>query len=845
MNPRSMLAGIFRLPDIRRGEGSRLLLMLALLFFVLAANTIVKVVRDSIFLSQHTAAELPYVYLYSGFLAGVSIAVYGRFASRISLNQLITGSLAFITLSVLFFWYLLIFHNAGWVHYAFYIWASIVFMVTVAQLWTFAEELFTPREGKRLFGTLTTGGTLGGILGAFGARWTMSLRLGTIQLLWLVVGLLVCAFGVSRLATRRPRRVLSDPREWQAQGLAPPSSEGVIRLLRNSPYLVTIGALIFVSVIVSTLLDFQFKVAAKEVYATADSLAEFFASYYGWLSVLTLFAGFALTGQLVALIGLYPSLFILPLSLLLGSLGLLVYPGLLIATSTRMGDAGLRPSFYRSLMEMLYFPIPSTVKAKVKTFLDVVVERLGDGSAGFIILFFTLTGRPDFTALVYCCIALILVWLTILPSLRRGYLKALFGALTTRQLDFVTDDINYKDKATVEAVAKVLESTDEPPLLLGLELAERLDPKAILTRLPRRLLRHPSPAIQSRVLKLFSACPDRSAVDDYLSRIPSKEPSGPVIREALAAAKKRKEPQEIKNAILQLFSETAKRQAREALIEYGEAAVQPLKEALFDSLISRDVRLNIPRTLSKIESQAAMDALLAALEHEDGGIRYKVFLALEEMARRFPNLQLDRKAIEKAIVSDTIRYYKRFVSYYVLFSDWEEPRVEGAWLLRRALLDSMERVKERALYLLSLIYPPAVINRAFAGLQSGDPVKQAYAVELLDNLLTGKIKRYLFSLFEDAPGSRQFQKFLALLGWEGFSRHAAVEELLRQEDVLLAAATVWEIGLRGLAGFEEKLQALLISENPILRETAELVLSGVAFAQPRQEAYNPREGHLS
>jgi ATP/ADP translocase len=826
------------LPDIRPGEGPRLLLLLGMLFFLLAANTIIKVVRDAIFLSQHAAAELPYVYLYSGFLAGVSIAIYGRYAAGTSLYRLMMGSLSFITLSVLGFWYLLTFHNAGWVHYAFYVWASIVIMVAVAQLWTLAEELFTPREGKRLFGILTTGGTLGSILAAFGVRWIMSMHVGTVQLLWLVAALLVCAFAVCHLASGRPRRALTDLDDNASHSEVPAQNVGVIRLLRDSPYLLTIGALIFVSVIVSTLLDFQFKVAAKESYASAEVLAQFLASYYGWVSTLTLFVGFAMTGQLVALIGLYPSLFILPLGLFLGSFGFLIFPGLVLATVMRMGDAGLRPTFYRSLLEMLYFPIPSSVKTKAKTFLDVVAERLGDGSAGFIILLFSLTGLPNYTALIYCCMALTIVWLALLPSLRRGYLKALLGALSTRQINFINDDIDYTDNATIEVVVKLLESTDEPSILLGLEFAERLEPREIFARLPRSLLRHPAPTVQSRVFKLFANCSDPQAVDDYLGKIPSKDSVGPVIQKALAAREHRIDSQQIDDAIRQLHSEASKRQARDVLLTYGDAAITPLRTKLFDSVTAREIRLNIPRTLSKIESQSAMDVLLAALEHEDGGTRYEVFLALEEMARRFPRLRLNHAAIENAIVADTIRYYRRFVSFYVLFNDWQETPVEGGWLLRQALLDSMERVKDRALYLLSLIYPPIEIKPAFAALQSGDPVKKAYAVELLDNLLTGKVKRHLFSLFEDAPGARQYQKFLGLLEWEGFTRDAAIEGLLRQEDPILIAATVWEIGVRGFTGFKENIRTLVNSDNSLLKETAELVLSGVIFGHTSQEAYN-------
>ena len=812
--------------------------MLSLLFFLLAANTVVKIVRDSIFLSQHNADELPYVYLYSGFLAGMSIAAYSRYVVGKSLYQLLNRSLILITLSVFAFWYMLNFHNAGWLHYAFYVWSSVAFMVAVAQVWTFAEEIFTAREGKRLFGTVTVGGTLGGIWGAFVARWLLSLQFGTVQLLGLAAALLLGAFGICCLASNRSNHPAIASPNQPATSQDSADRTGIFRLLGNSRYLLMLGALIFISVIVSTLLDYQFKVAAKESYASADGLAHFFASYYGWLSVFTLFAGFALTGQLVAVIGLYPSLFILPAALLMGSLGFMFFPGFLIATALRMGDASLRPTFYRSLTEMLYFPIPTSIKAKAKTFLDVVLERLADGSAGLIILLYSLTGTANYMGLIICCMALLALWIALLPALHRGYLTALLGAMTTRQLDFAADDLDYPSNVTVEVVTKVLQSDEEAPLLVGLDFAEKLDPEVILSRLPRGLLRHPSPAVQARIVKLLSGYPDRKAVDDYLASILNDEAAASTIRQALVTRAKRQEPQQIKDAVRQFYSDPAIRQAHDNLVEFGEAAVEPLKAALSDAALGRDARLIIPTTLGRIESQAAMDVLFTALEHEDGGIRYKVFLALEEMARRYPNLQLDRSAIEKAIVADTIRFYKRFVSYHALFQDWQEPPVAGSWLLRQALLDSMERVKDRALYLLSLIYSRNEISPAFAALRSDDPLQRAYGIELLDNLLTGKVKRHLFPLFDDAPGDRQNQKFLGLLGRKGLSRQEAIEGLLEQEDVILAAAAVWEIGVRGLADFKGQLASMVQSENSIVKEAAERVLSGEAFDHGSPETYN-------
>jgi hypothetical protein len=65
------------------------------------------------------------------------------------------------------------------------------------------------------------------------------------------------------------------------------------------------------------------------------------------------------------------------------------------------------------------------------------------------------------------------------------------------------------------------------------------------------------------------------------------------------------------------------------------------------------------------------------------------------------------------------------------------------------------------------------------------------------------------------------------LGLRSFDGKTALQELLKQDDVWLKAATVWEIGLRGLRDFRGELQQYLNSKEPVLKETAELVLSRI------------------
>ena len=173
MTLRLLTINIRQFLDVRSGEAARIGFMAAFLFFLLAANNVIKIVRDSLFLSRFPITQLPYVYLMAAAFAAVVISIYSRYTFRLSLSQVILGSHAFIISNVIIFWLLMVFYDFGWVLYAFYIWSAIVGLIAVAQFWMLANDMFTPRDGKRLFGILTAAGTLGGMLGGFGANFAV------------------------------------------------------------------------------------------------------------------------------------------------------------------------------------------------------------------------------------------------------------------------------------------------------------------------------------------------------------------------------------------------------------------------------------------------------------------------------------------------------------------------------------------------------------------------------------------------------------------------------------------------------------------------------------------------
>jgi len=918
--------------DIRPDEIRQVVAMASLFFFLLAAINVIKVVRDSFFLSRFPISHLPYVYLLAAFFGGVVIAVYTRWTSTVPLYRLILASNLFIMVNVIVFWFLLIFFEFAWAIYLFYVWAAIVSVLAVAQFWTLADSIFNSREAKRLFGSFAACGSLGAALGGFGSGWTVDLFNGTSQLFWLIEALFTGAFGVVWFCRKSLTDIQTKPADVDpaAEKPQPGHRAGAVGLILSSRYLQLIATIVFVSVVVSTLIDFQFKAAAKVAYPSKDNLTAFFGSYYAWLAIITFFSQAVLTRKLLNAFGLLPSLLLLPVGLSAGSLGILIWPGIFSTMLTRMTDAVLRTSVSQTGMEMLYLPLSTDVKRQVKTFIDVVLQRLGDAAAGLIVLLYVSWMIPDPVSLCYLALTLIIIWAALIVRMRSGYLAALRSGLEAGTVSWQPGEIDYADRQTIEAVFHNLQQSlrreDEPALLFALDLAEKLDPKITVPRLPLSLLHYPSPRVRARALKFFAASPNPSQLKEvpqllqdenrevqaeainvlcavrkedaipimrpYLdspdprvqasavecllhygdpeirkvamasfwklvtaegagaekSRIEAaglmgdinepeflpplkkmirEDPAVPVIQEALAAAGKKKEPTLVTDVIMRLSCPKTKIAARQALIEYGELAVEKLRAALADRNVSRDIRLGIPRTLSKIASTASLNALLSALETEDGSIRYRVILGLEEMIRQSPGLHIEKDLIETAIDSEVRRYHHRFLTFFSLFGDPASSSKNGDSLLHQALVENMDREKERVLRLLSLVYRADDIWRVAATLRNGSREKQAQAIEFLDNLLIGNLNRDVVPLFEDTLGFERFHRFLSLSGLTEFSTETALRELLKQDDVWLKAATVWEIGLRGFSKLKKELQQFLVSAEPVLKETTNSVISRI------------------
>ena len=176
-------------------------------------------------------------------------------------------------------------------------------------------------------------------------------------------------------------------------------------------------------------------VLARMHIQNTDNLASFFGGMYQGLSWVAFLMQFLFSGRLMNRWGLGLTIFILPLSLLCGSVVALMYPTLWAAILLRGSDQVFRHSIDRSTTEMLYLPIAPEIKIQAKSFIDTVVWRVGDALAAVVLMFFAgLLPTMNQTGVTVMNLLMVLPWLAIAYLTGREYVNNLRASLQRQNL---------------------------------------------------------------------------------------------------------------------------------------------------------------------------------------------------------------------------------------------------------------------------------------------------------------------------------------------------------------------------------------------------------------------------
>ena len=488
---------------VRPGEGRRTALCFAYLFLGSAVFILGRTARDTLFLSRYPLSALPWMFVLFGVVSALVAIFYGAVADRAGRMLQVRTALAVGAASYAGVWFL-VRAGARWVYPAFYVWTEVVANLLIMQFWTLANDLHDPRAGKRLFGTIGSARILGVIVCGVGSGLVVK-SIGTVNLLWVLVGLVSALFVLS-FPLGRERAVAP------GQGTRRQKKEPLSAVAKN-PYVRALTVVILLVFVVLTLGDYQFKVIARAAYAGHENdLARFFSLFYAAAGLAGFLFQILATPRILRRYGVLAAMLVMPIFFGGSSLALLLVGGLTAATFMKFSDNGFQYTIHETAVQVLYVPFSPALKAKTRAFLDTAVKPMAYGLGGLVLVLAVQWMGVPVRSLSFVTLPLAIAWLAFLPRARKEYLKALEASLSGKAAAFSTGRDLVLDSESRALLVRALDSADGPLVLHALDRLKEEDTPELRQAL-RRLASHAEFKVREESLKRIGQLADGAGFD--------------------------------------------------------------------------------------------------------------------------------------------------------------------------------------------------------------------------------------------------------------------------------------------------------------------------------------------
>lgn len=354
---------------------------------LLASYYFLKVIREPLILS---APGGPQIKSYAtSFLAILLVGVfygYRALAQRFDRLRLITYTKVFCAGCLVVF--CLLGHAGFKIGIPFFLWVGCYSLTILAQLWAFANDIYTPEQGKRVFAVIGVGSSVGALVGSQLAGMAVK-PLGLYNMMLVPAGVLMVCLAIVRLVNAHETRDAA--RKKQAE--TPPGGAGGMAMIFSQRYLVLIATIIFLVNLINTngeyVLDRTlYAVKIARGYNETDAkifLGEFKATYFFWANLAGVLLQLFVASRVFKYLDVRGALFLYPVLAMASYTGMSLFPVLGVVMIGKIAENSLDYSIYNQAKQTLWLPTTREQKYVAKQAIDTFVVRGGDFIAGMLV----------------------------------------------------------------------------------------------------------------------------------------------------------------------------------------------------------------------------------------------------------------------------------------------------------------------------------------------------------------------------------------------------------------------------------------------------------------------------
>lgn len=366
------------LSEIESHEIKSAFMSFGLVFVLMAAYYILRPVRDAM-ASDWTDAEVSTLWTFTFFFSFIATAAYGAVVSKVRLKNLVPGVYGFFSATFIAV-YLLTesMSDPDLINKAFYVWVSVFSLFQISVFWSFMSDLYTKDQSKRLFGFITTGASIGAIVGP-SIPLIFASSVGNSTLLLIASVILVLTIPIIwYLQKLKVTELDNSGVQGEAQikkGLGGNFMSG-FKVFIKTPFLMGIGAFIFLYTGIGGFVYFELKNMLAEF--SPEQRTQYWALIDVVTNTLTIVSGMFITSRLTGHFGLAVTLALIPVLIVVGLLSVALVPLVWMVVGLQIFRRAGNYGITRPAREMLFTTVDRETRFKAKQIIDVVVYRGGD-----------------------------------------------------------------------------------------------------------------------------------------------------------------------------------------------------------------------------------------------------------------------------------------------------------------------------------------------------------------------------------------------------------------------------------------------------------------------------------
>jgi hypothetical protein len=473
-------------------------------FFLGLGLAMLLLVSETLFLSLFPVSQFPMVFVVSAISMMLSGRVYSYFEHKVPFKQLLPAILLVLILLTVVLWFMFFIKNFILLPIILITAFRVIYLLSNLEFWGLSSLVFDVRQGKRLFGLISSGDMPAKLLGYL-----------SVYLFVPVIGLqnLLLISAVAFLVSRYFLLKIFRHPEYSQQHISHSkkhfSDKAVLKSFFGNEFIFSLAILGFITAAVFTIIEYSFLVNVKANYHTQEDLVKFLSIFLIVGYFFTLLIKLIFSGRFTARLGIRKTLLIMPIVLLGFSLMYVYFEinaysfhrNLIFLSIFSVTCGIIKFGINDPVFLAMFQPLQTQLRLKGHTVIKGFVQPAALGIIGLLLLLSVkFYGGIDFIHLNYGLILFAIVWIASVYFSDKNYVLTLSEAIRKR---FITgSDLGIVDDDYFEIIRTKIHSQYPEEVIYAISMFEKSNIDLLKEETPL-LLKNKSHIILEQVIKII------------------------------------------------------------------------------------------------------------------------------------------------------------------------------------------------------------------------------------------------------------------------------------------------------------------------------------------------------